>query len=729
MFVLGGAASLSRPAFAAPPAAEMAGGQGSQASAAGPARSRLAPAGRQPADLEPYQIQLLSPFSKVKKGEPFPIGIFIRLDPGWHSYWSYAGDFGRAPKIAFQAPEGLSISPRPFPRPERHAYSPMEGKTASSHSFIYKKEILFLFEAQIMDSYPRSQAEISLDMEWFVCSEVCIAKQSRLSLELLAAPDFEPLPKIQSLFQKWEARLPSSPEASGGASAPGGTPPRIKSEFKRADPHLLVSLFFDGPLACEDIFPKGAEHFSAAPPRLLSQSESSCLFEAKSSSRLPGISGLLVYKRAGLRQSALFHSFETKPFGLAWFAFLAFIGGLILNIMPCVLPIIFIKFQNVAELGRLPKSRIIRLNLIYAAGVILSFLALALFILASKKAGEAAGWGFHLQSPLFVSLLALLFVSMGFYLLGWIRLPRLRLPAGAGPLKFKDQKALSHFVTGILSTTAASPCVVPFMAPAMGFAFSRSYTEVLVIFALLGLGLSSPYLILSFFPKWLRYIPAPGKWAETLKALLSIPLFLTAAWLAWLLYLQLSIHLFVLSLMCFPLLALIALSERKIKSLRLKRAASLGLALLIAAALALQAAWRAAGPPALSAAETERKIQLPSKNLSWRVFSENHLRESLAGGHPALAAFGAAWCLSCKLNEKVFHDEEAAAFLREAGIHLYYGDWTSRNPEITSFLDSYGQRGVPFYIFYNQKGEAFPLPALLLKGRFLKILKAAMDSK
>ena len=667
---------------------------------------------------EPYRIQLLSPYKKIKKGEPFPIGVFIQLDPGWHSYWSHAGDFGKAPTVKWPVPKGIRITPKPFPRPERHAYS-LEAESASrkerSYSFIYKKEFLILFEALVEKSYPSSHVNIPLDMEWFICEEICVSKLSQASLDLEISSDFEDLPGARELFQKWEEQLPKNR--------------KLKSHFKRANSQLLISLFFDKPLKCLDIFPKRAEHFAAQPPVLLSQSENSCLFQAQSSSsRLSGISGLLVYSKGGKPQSAFFQSSEKKPFGLIWFVFMAFLGGLILNVMPCVLPLIFIKFHGVLELSRLSQKRILYLNLSYAAGVILSFLALALFILASKTAGASVGWGFHLQSPLFVSLLALLFVFMGLYLLKWIELPKPKLPASF-PLKFKDEKALSHFGAGVLSTTAASPCTVPFMAPALGFAFSRSYIEVFVIFFFLGLGLSFPYLTLSFFPKWLRFVPPPGKWMDTLRSFFSIPLFLTALWLAWLLYLQLDFPLFLLTICAFPLLGLLALCQKQIKSLNLKKTAALGIALSIAILLSAQQAINSSAASKRQAGARKEKPTGPSKHLDWLPFSENHLRADLERGQNVFAAFGAAWCLTCKVNEQIFDSEEVVSFFKEAKIRLYYGDWTSHNPEITDFLDAYSQRGVPFYIFYSESGKATLFPTLLLKGRFLKTLKAAIEER
>ena len=430
-------------------------------------------------DSKKYDIQLVSPFSKVEKGKKYPLALWIKLYSGWYTYWSYAGDFGKNLTTQWQAPPEVSVKDLVFPTPQR--YADKIGKEVF-FSFIYKKSTLIPFEIFIPDHYEGNQVPLSVQVHFFICREVCISKTETLEIHLDIAQKEVADSFFQDLFQKWQKKRPQ--------------PLNVKSSFKKKDKVLLMEFSFEEAIECLDIFPRSQEDFSTHPPKRLNQSEHSCTFEIqKSSSSLPFIFGLLTYKdQQNQLHSAEFKSHEKKPFGLIWFIFMAFLGGLILNIMPCVLPIIFLKFYNTLEFINQPRKKIITLNLSYVAGVISSFLVLALMISLSKQAGQFIGWGFHLQSPLFVTVLALLFMFMGFYLLNWVSFSMPQVS-----LSFKNEKILSHFVTGVLSTTAASPCTVPFMASAVGFAFSRTFVEVFIIFFFLGLGLSFPYIVLAFF--------------------------------------------------------------------------------------------------------------------------------------------------------------------------------------------------------------------------------------
>ena len=650
-------------------------------------------------NTEEFELELISSQTQVKKGSAFLVGIRIKLPEDWHSYWSFAGDFGQAPQIQWRPIENVKIKSLPFPAPERKSFS-INGK--QSYSFIYETELLIPFEVFIEKNYEKDHLPLFADLKWFVCKELCFSKEASFQLDLKLDKFFETNPEVKRIFDFWEPLFPKELN--------------LKSHFEVKGKKQIIYFSFEEEIECLDLFPEKNVDFSTAPPVLLNQSLYSCVFQVeKSSSSLPKISGLIVYSQQGEKRSALFQSYRHKGLGIFWFILMAFLGGLLLNIMPCVLPIIFLKFYNTLELKHLPQRKILFLNLSYALGVIASFLFLAFIIFISKQTGESLGWGFHLQSPIFVTFLALLFTLMAFYFLNVISFSMPKVS-----LFFKDEKLLSHFATGVLSTTAASPCTVPFMVSAVGFAFSRSYIEIFVIFFFLGLGLSSPYIALSFFPKVLKYIPSPGRWTEILKQLFSIPLFLTALWLIQILYLQVDLKAFWISLMAFPLLFLWIVLQKVIKKSSIKTVLTLVFVCLLI--------FLFIGQKSLNRSSEKTHLSKPIQKTAfldsnWFTFDEQRLLLDKQRGKNIFMAFGAEWCLTCKLNERVFKKQEFKELVRKNQIQLYYGDWTNQTPEITQFLESYAQQGVPFYIFFKGEEKLFIFPSLLFPETFLQDLE------
>ena len=658
-----------------------------------------------------FNLKLISPKAQVKKGSDFLVGIHIKIPQDWHSYWSFAGDFGQAPKIKWKPIKHVQIDSLPFPTPKRKSFSINKQK---SYSFIYEKELLIPFKVFIEENYDRNHLPLSLDLQWFVCKEICLSKKTALELNLKVGESFKIHQETQAIFGFWSKLLPKKL--------------LLNSHFQVKDKHLIINFSFEKEIKCIDIFPKKKENFSTNPPVLLNQGAHSCSFQVeKTHSNLSKISGLLIYSEQGKNHSAEFSSYRYKDFALLWFILLAFLGGLILNIMPCVLPIIFLKFYNTLELKHLSAKKILFLNLSYAFGVIFSFLCLAFIILVSKQTGESLGWGFHLQSPSFVTFLAFLFTLMAFYLLNFVSFSMPKVS-----LVFKDERFFTHFVTGVLSTTAASPCTVPFMASAVGFALSRSSVEVFVIFFFLGLGLSFPYLVLSFFPKALKYIPGPGSWAENLKKLLSLPLFLTVLWLLRILYLQLDLKVFLFSLSIFPCLLLWIILQKTVIPVKagiqtvFKRIATVTFILLLIGFFVLQKSFYSSYKKDHSS-ETMKKTFM---DLSWMAFDKEKLLFDKQAGKNLFIAFGAEWCLTCKLNERIFETQEFKHLIKDNHIVLYYGDWTVKDQEIINFLQSYGQQGVPFYVFFKGEEKVFIFPTLLFKETFFqKIKELVKDSE
>ena len=649
-------------------------------------------------DQDIFHIALISPYKEVKKNSPFLAGIHIQFAPGWHSYWSFAGDFGQAPQIQFQKTAHVKTKLLPLPRPQRKNL--LVNKQNSS-SFIYENELLIPIEVFIEEDYKGDSLNLSLELEWAICKDICLSKKNKLQLKLNISKSFKENTKSQKVFQFWKNFFPLPAKKIN-----------LKSYFQETGNKQIFEFSFKTPILCLDALPKTALDFSTKQVRLLSQTENSCSFEVeKSNSNLNTVSGLFIYSLRSETHSSLFQSHKTKFLGLFWFILMAFLGGLLLNVMPCVLPLIFLKFYNNLELANQPRKRVLLLNVSYSAGVISAFLILAGVIFISKLLGENAGWGFHLQSPLFVSSLALLFTFMAFYFLDILSFSAPKLP-----LLFKDQKIGSHFLTGVLSTTAASPCTVPFMASAVGFAFSRSYLEIFSIFFFLGFGLSFPYLALSVFPQVLKYIPSPGNWTRNLKKFLSLPLFLTSLWLLYILYFQLNLKAFFLTLTLFPALLGWIFLRRNISKKPIKKIADPVFFVIVALALAGQNFFNTID-------KKNEKLKLSNfLSSQWQAFDYNKILLDKKTGKNIFIALGAEWCLTCKLNERVFETKEFKDLAKINNIALYYGDWTNKTDMITYFLESYSKQGVPFYIFLKGEEELFIFPTLLLKSAFLEKL-------
>ena len=642
------------------------------------------------------QARLISPFTHIQTGKSFPVGIWIQLRPGWHTYWSHPGDLGSSPQIQWDLPKGVSLKSLPWPLPLRHSQTV---GAATAHSFIYKNTVLLPFEVKTARDYSGEEVRIGLTMKWAVCEKICSIKSAREELRLTTAPDFKIHKRREGIFRKFQRK-------------PSGD--LLKMEMERGDSFLILSFQFKGKGKCLDVFPKSPRDFSSSPPEILRKSPQSCSFKTATSSSPSKVEGLLVYEKNN-RVSAEDFSIGTDGlFPLALFALFAFLGGLILNFMPCVLPVIFLKLYNTLEWIEKSQKKILWLNLTYAGGVLVSFWVLALAVSLFQSAGRAVGWGFHLQSPLFVTFLALLFTFMGFYLLGLLKIPLPRTAVG-----FKGDGFLNHFITGVLSATSASPCTVPFMASAVGFALSRSLIEIFVVFSFLGLGLSFPYLILSFFPGLLKKLPSPGRKMELLKSAMAFPLFMVTVWLMYLLSLQLSPSSLFLTLMIFPLTGFAVWWGRCVRHSLLRRSILWVTAGLIVLLIVFQ-------EKKTSSEEVKEPVFSLSHPSTWPEFSEEKTARDRSRGENVFVAFGAEWCLTCKTNERVFKNEEVRDFLKRHAVRVYYGDWTHGGGEIMEFLKSHNSWGVPFYVFFRGEEKTVRFPELLLVKPFLKKLKSAV---
>jgi thiol:disulfide interchange protein DsbD len=399
---------------------------------------------------------------------------------------------------------------------------------------------------------------------------------------------------------------------------------------------------------------------------------------------------------------------------LLWMALLAALGGMILNLMPCVFPVLSLKVLGIAAKGGDGHGKALH-GLAYAAGVVLSFVAVAGLLLALRGAGAAIGWGFHLQSPAFVAALAYLFVVMGLGLSGMINLGSGVM--GSGEALARKGGYRGSFFTGVLATVVASPCSAPFMGTALGFAMTQPPVYALVVFAALGLGMAAPFVLLTLSPALLNRLPRPGPWMDGFKQFLAFPLYAAAVWLLWVLGNQTGVNgmaavtggcvLLALGLWCWEHAKL----HRRPLYLRL-----LGALICVLALLVLRS-------PLLD----ERPAARADSSRAWEDFSPARLEELRAAGTPVFVNVTADWCITCLANERIaLSSEDVLAAFRDRGIVYLKGDWTNSDPQLTALLQAHGRSGVPLYLFYPAAtgAQATLLPQLLTPSIVLETIGA-----
>jgi thiol:disulfide interchange protein/DsbC/DsbD-like thiol-disulfide interchange protein len=685
------------------------------------------------------EARLISDVSSIQPGEPFTVGLHIVLDPGWHTYWVNAGDAGHGVLSRWELPAGFAVDSLHYPRPERIPYPPLM-------SYGYKDQVVLLATVTPpADLAPGTVARLGLDAEWLVCDDVCIPDRDQVALELPVASSPGPPSPDAELVARARAELPIESDAWQVRVA------RTDDGFVLAarPPEGWAGSLIDAYFFPVDMTTLAHTEWQEAGERegelRLRLPESDYLYQEPDV--LEGILTLAPgsgFDETGSR--ALWVAVPVEREVVAWAAepvtplprpeaavagtapagggltlalalVFAFIGGLILNLMPCVFPILSLKALGFASKGG--DRRGMRLDgLAFGAGVVLTFLLVAGILLGIRAGGAEVGWGYQLQSPAVVALLAALMFGIGLWLAGVVelgasltRLGGLGTAGGAQP---------SAFFTGVLATIVATPCTAPFMGAAMGAALVRPAPEALVIFGGLGVGMATPYVMLAFWPAMARRLPRPGRWMETFKQLLAFPMFAVAIWLVWVFGLQTGMGGAAQLLFGLLLLALAAwLIGRWPVSLVSPRVRlvtrGLATAALAGALLTGADATRLAGPAG---------GDNPGA-LEWEEYSAAAITAHREAGRPVFVDFTAAWCISCQVNERVALQTGAVrrAFA-ERDVALLKADWTRRDPEISRALAEFGRVGVPLYVLYPADLSAEPrvLPELLTQRIVLDAL-------
>ncbi|WP_210201537.1 protein-disulfide reductase DsbD domain-containing protein [Bosea sp. CS1GBMeth4] len=647
---------------------------------------------------------LLSSRDAVAPGERFQVALVQKIASGWHTYWQNPGDSGEATRINWTLPEGASAGAIQWPAPKALRVEPLV-------NFGFEGTVLLPVEIAVpATARPGETLTLSAKASWLVCEKICIPEEGTFSLDL-------PIAATSAADADAEARIA---QALAALPKPAGFTGRLTAKGEDKLALALPGL----PAEASDVrfFPildTLIEHAAEQPiaDGALTLNRSSAFKVAT-----PTIEGVVTFAEAGARR-ALALSAEVEPallqaaaapaqppakvtlppapaedLTLVLALAFAFAGGLILNLMPCVLPVLFIKALGFTQLAQASRGAVRQQGLVFLAGVLATFFVLACLVIAL-----GAGWGFQLQSPPLVILLAALMTLIGFNLIGAFEIGgRLQ---GMGDGLASRGGPLGAFMTGVLAVVVATPCTAPFMGAAMGYALTQPPAAALAIFMALALGFAAPVVALSFAPGLLRLLPKPGRWMVVLKQAFAFPMFATAIWLIWVATMQAGANGALAALVAIFAagfaLWLIGVTRGGGRGSRIAAGAAVVLLVAATSGFVIESATPSAQPAAQAGPD---------------VWSPARVAELQAQGRPVFVNFTAAWCITCLANERVAlsRQEVRDAFAR-LGVAYLKADWTNRNAVIAATLAEHGRAGVPLYLFYpGTKGaQAEVLPQLL----------------
>jgi len=694
------------------------------------------------------EARLLLSADTAQPGETVTAGVLMKMPPKWHTYWKNAGDSGAATTMEWQLPDSIKVGDIQWPVPEKIT---MGGLT----TYVYHDQVLLMVPLTVAQNVPAGRKALKAKVSWLECATECVPGKADLQAAFEVGPSSKPSADA-ALFETWRKKLPV-------------TEPTVTAlamwESKSVDdtrPLILETSVSDA----VDFFPYGDEKFEVQADTEKLPSGGKTRFR-KMVKKLEGewpreIGGVLVAKAGdstrgyevkvsivnsaepgtGLATSAAPQGASTgtsrpetavsqgKPSLLKMLLY-AFLGGLILNIMPCVLPVIALKILGFVNQNKKSPGRVRQLGLIYGLGVLVSFLVLAGIVIAVNAAGRKASWGMQFGNPIFIVAMTTLVTLVALNLFGLFEVTLSGKVMGAAGDLAGREGAAGAFFNGILATALATPCTAPFLSLALGFAFFQPASIILLVFLTVGIGLALPYVLLSWNPAWLRFLPKPGVWMERFKIALGFPMLATAIWLF-----TLAIDHYENVLWLGLFLVLVALAAwiygefvqrgRKRKGLALGAAAAL---LLFGYAYGLETKlhWRTPSPPKMANA-AEEIIKEGPDGIEWRRWSPAAVAKARAQGRPVFVDFTAKWCLTCQANKNTSVEiPSVRAKLKEINAVALLGDYTKVPDDITDELNRFGRAGVPLVLVYpadNMK-EPIVLPDVLRPGIVLNALDKA----
>jgi thiol:disulfide interchange protein len=666
------------------------------------------------------QPSLVVPAETVRPGDTVIVGLQLRMPPGWHTYWRNPGAAGGATKIQWTLPQGVTAGEIQWPLPEKTT-------TAGLTSYAYEGEVVLMVPLSIANTVPKGPIDLSAKVSWIECETQCIQGKSTVQAKLTIADTAKPSSQA-GVIDDWQKKVP-----------------RIDSNLK------VQSAWQNGKAADERFLTIGWKLRNAEAAADFYPFESSALEIGGETEKLgagPGearlrktvkkfegdwpkeVEGVIVEAVKGKSSTGYQVKLETdsKPGtaaagsqtalqplrkGSSLWGMLgaAFLGGLILNFMPCVLPVIALKILGFVQQSREEPKRVARLGIIYGLGVLFSFLVLAGLIIGVQKAGRVAAWGMQFQNPVFVIIMTTLMVLVALNLFG---LFEVNLAGGA--MGTASQLATRHgasgaFFNGMLTTALATPCTAPFLASALGYAFVQPPLIIVLFLAFVGLGLAFPYVLLTFQPAWLKFLPKPGAWMETFKKLMGFPVLAAGIWL-----LSLTVPFYGIDgpLWVGIFLVLLALSAYIYGDFVQRGTKRKGLALVLTVSLLLLGFFA-------------MKLGLV-RDEGWQPWSAEAVEKARAQGKPVFVDFTASYCLTCKLNKKTsINTDSVKAKLKEIDAVTLKGDFTLEDPQIAGELQRFERPGVPLNLVYpkDKNKEPIVLPPTLTPSIVLNALNEA----
>jgi len=674
------------------------------------------------------QVRLVLPTDAVAPGQTVLAGVRLKMAPMWHTYWRNAGDAGAPTEIEWSLPPGITAGEIQWPIPEKTRFGDLL-------TYDYHDEVVLLVPLSVSADAAPGPRELKAEVSWLECEVQCVKGSGDVSAKLTIGPGGKPTAEA-ALIESWKGKLPKSgsdiPAKAAWSGAPDGDSRGIEIEWP---PRNAKAQY--------DFYPFAGKGFEVAAKTEVLPNAGGKARLKKAVTKYEGdwpaeISGLLIEKTGSESVSA----YEVKmPLTTAvasvagakaqslWAMLgFAFLGGLILNIMPCVLPVIALKILGFVQQSKEAPGRVRSLGIVYTFGVLASFLVLAGLVVAVQQAGRAASWGMQFQNPVFVVIMTTLVTLVALNLFGLFEVNLGgRAMGAAGDLASKEGPT-GAFFNGVLATVLATPCTAPFLAVALGFAFAQPASIICLMFLVMGLGLAAPYLVLSWFPQWLRVLPKPGAWMEKFKIAMGFPMLATALWLLSLTNahfgssgpLWVGLFLVVLALAVW-------IWGQFVQRGGARRGVALALSVVLIAlaygyALERELNWRNPAPLAANG------VHVKQGGIPWEAWSPQAVADARGAGRVVLVDFTADWCVTCQANKK--SSLEIASVrqkLKDLNAVALLGDYTREDPRIAEELKRYQRAGVPLVLVYptDRAAEPMVLPSLLTPGIVLDALEKA----